>query len=166
MQPVPVDDSLIWEYIDGIISPGDKKLVDTLLEQNKEWREKHAELLQLHQELLAQPLDEPSMRFTKNVMEAISQLHIAPAAKTYLNKNIIRAVGGFFVLTILGMLVTVFANQPAAAPVQSTALDGLADVDFTPMFNNATARIFLMLNVVLGLFLIDRWLAGKRRGWL
>src|SRR5262249_24087542 len=85
----PMEDRL-WEYIDGLCSPAEKTIIDELLATNREWQLKHRELLNIHQLLNSSELEAPSMRFTKNVMELIALLHVAPATKTYVNKNIIK----------------------------------------------------------------------------
>ena len=91
----------LWDYIDGLSSNEEKTVIEQLLEDNREWKEKYHELLDVHQLMQSSELEHPSMRFSKNVMEEISRLHIAPAAKTYINKNIIRGIVIFFVTTML-----------------------------------------------------------------
>ena len=68
------------------------------------------ELLHTHQLLNSSELEAPSMRFTKNVMEEISRYHVAPATKSYINKNIIRGIGAFFLTMIAGLFVYVLAQ--------------------------------------------------------
>src|SRR5690606_32449733 len=89
------DEVRLWEYIDGLSSAEEKSVIEELIENNAQWRVKYKELLEVQQLLQSSELEEPSMRFTKNVMEEISKLHIAPATKTYINKNIIRGLAIF-----------------------------------------------------------------------
>lgn len=56
----------------------------------------------LHQDL---DLEQPSLRFTKNVMEEITRYHIAPAAKTYINRKIIYGIAAFFFTIIIGSVI-------------------------------------------------------------
>jgi len=82
------DEQRLWDYIDGISSPSEKTVIEQLLEANAEWRAKYHELLDVHQLMQSSELEQPSMRFTKNVMDEIARLQIAPATSSYINKNI------------------------------------------------------------------------------
>src|SRR5690349_8004057 len=77
----------LWAYIDGLSE--EASLIEKLVAENREWKEKYAELLDVHQLMGATELEEPSLRFTKNVMEEIARYQIAPATKEYINKKII-----------------------------------------------------------------------------
>jgi hypothetical protein len=96
-------------------------------------------------------------------MEEIAKYHIAPATKTYINKKIIWSIGAFFILMIVGFIIYSLGQVDWTADNATTGkyID-LAKVDYSKMFNNSYVNIFMMLNVVLGLFLLDRYLANKR----
>ena len=155
----------LWEYIDGTCTAEEKQFIDQLIATNNEWRAKYDELLEVHALMRDHlELDEPSMRFTQNVMEEISKYHIAPAAKSYINKRIIWGIGGFFLLTILGFLVYVFAQiNWTTAPSGGSAPFNIDKVDFSKLYNSAYANIFMMVNVVLGLMLLDMYLGRKKK---
>ena len=67
----------LWNYIDVTATATEKTLIEKLIESNAEWKEKYTELLEVNQLLQASELEAPSMRFSKNIMEEISKLHIA-----------------------------------------------------------------------------------------
>jgi hypothetical protein len=152
----------LWEYIDGISSPEEKTIIEKLLESNAEWQAKHRELLEVHQLMQSSDLEEPSMRFTKNVMDDISRLQIAPAASTYINKNIIRGITISFFVLIAGFLIYGF-GQMQWETSESSRLPDLSKIDVSKFFNNTYMNIFLMINVILGLFLLDRYFSDKRK---
>src|SRR5574338_166173 len=79
----------LWEYIDGTLSSSERTRIGELIASQVEWKSKYQELLAVHELLHSTELSEPSMRFTKNVMEEIGRLQIAPATRTYINKRII-----------------------------------------------------------------------------
>jgi len=83
----------LWNYIDGTSAAGERTAIEQLLQSNAEWKAKYHELLEVNELLRSSELEAPSMRFTKNVMEEISRLHIAPATKTYINNRIIWGLG-------------------------------------------------------------------------
>lgn len=103
------------------------------------------------------------MRFTKNVMEEISRLHIAPAAKSYINKKVIWGIGGTFIAMIVGFLIYAIAqiNWSEGTSDNSIGID-LSQIDYSKMFNNNLMNGFMMVNIVLGLIFLDRYLANKR----
>ncbi len=157
------DEVRLWEYIDGLSSAEEKSVIEELIENNAQWRVKYKELLEVQQLLQSSELEEPSMRFTKNVMEEISKLHIAPATKTYINKNIIRGLAIFFITLIVGFLVYGFGQIDWTVQGDTKLPVDLTRVDYSRMFNNDWVNAFMMINVILGLFLLDRYLANKRK---
>ncbi len=165
-KPENIEDRL-WEYLDGAGSAEERLFIEQLIASNGEWKAKYQELLEL-QDLLSHrlELDEPSMRFTQNIMEAISKHHIAPAAKTYINKRIIWGIAGFFICTIIGFLIAVFAqlhwtggNNTDPSFINKINLDKM---NTNSLFNSTYATIFMMINVVLGLVALDMYLRRQK----
>ena len=156
-----IDDRL-WEYIDGSNSVEEKSAIEKLIETNKQWKEKYHELLELHQLVQSSTLEEPSLRFTKNVMEEIAKYQIAPAAKTYINNKIIWGIGIFFITLIIGFLIYGFGQVDWTAGDNNLPID-ISKVNYGKFFNNTYVNVFMMINVVLGLMLLDRYLAAKKR---
>src|SRR5215212_9623056 len=162
-------DERLWEYIDRACLAADRLFLEQLIADNQEWRTKYQELLQL-QDLMAHHLElnEPSMRFTQNIMEAISKEHIAPAAKTYINKRIVWGVAGFFMVSIIGLLIAVIAQMNWSAGGTDSSLINLNKInldkiDASKFFNNTYTSIFMMINVVLGLVFFDFYLNRKKQ---
>ena len=154
----------LWEYIDGSGSVEERTVIEKLLADNQQWREKYRDLLELHQLVQTSPLEEPSMRFTKNVMEEIAKYHIAPATRTYIDKKIVWGIGIFFITLILGFLIYGFSqvnwNTDAG---ESKRIVDVTNVDYSKFFNNTYVNVFMGINVVLGLMLLDRFLASKKK---
>jgi len=153
----------LWNYIDGISAPEEKTVIEHLLESNAEWKSKYREFIEIQQLLLSSELEAPSLRFTKNVMEEITKLHIAPATKTYINKRIIWGIGFFFITLIVGFLVYGFGQVDWTVQGDSKLPVDFGKVDYSKMFSNGLVNAFMMINVILGLFLLDRYLANKRK---
>ena len=163
--PLRSDDmeARLWDYIDGISEASEKALIEKLVNDNAEWRSRYKELLELHQLVQSSELEEPSMRFTKNVMEEISRLHIAPAAKSYINKRVIWGLGFFFIALVAGFLIYGFAQMGASTGEETRLSKDISKLDFSKFFSNTWVNVFLMINVVLGLFLLDNYLSNKRK---
>ena len=157
------DEARLWEYIDGTGEASERSAIEKLVAENLLWREKYSELLELHQLMQSSELEEPSMRFTRNIMEEISRLQIAPAAKNYISKKVIWGIGGSFIAMIVGFLIYGI-GQINWAEGSSTSLKGfdISQIDYSPMFNNNLMNAFMMLNIVLGLIFLDRYLAARR----
>ena len=154
----------LWEYIDGEGSANERSEIEKLIASQVEWKAKYGELLEVHKLISSTELEEPSMRFTRNVMEEIAKYHIAPATKTYINNRIVKGIGAFFIVMIIGFIIYGFAQIDWTAENSTTGkyID-ITRVDYSKMFNNTYMNILMMLNVVLGLFLLDRYFANKRK---
>jgi hypothetical protein len=162
-------DERLWDYIDGACSAEEKLFIEQLIAGNLEWKAKYEELLEVHA-LLGNhlELDEPSMRFTQNVMEEISKHHIAPAAKSYINKRIVWGIAAFFILSIAGFFIYALGQINWTEGTAGVSLINFSKVDFSrldfsKLVNNTYGTIFMMINVVLGLILLDMYLGSKKR---
>ena len=153
----------LWSFIDGVSTSEERSSIEKLLETNLEWKNKYLELLNVHQMLRSTELEHPSMRFTKNVMEEIAKLHIAPATKNYINKKIIWGIGAFFITLMVGFLVYGVAQIDWSAQGSTKLPVEIGQVDYSKVFNNNFVNGFMMVNVLLGLVLLDRVLANKRK---
>jgi len=154
----------LWNYIDGTVSEEEKSFIAQLVATNAEWKDKYRELLEVHDLLNNNlELDEPSMRFTQNVMDEIGKYQIAPAAKNYINKKIIWGIGIFFITTIVGFLVYGFGQVDWTEPGTNNYSIDLSKVDWSKFFNNTYSNIFMMINAVLGLMLLDMYLGKRKR---
>jgi len=156
----------LWNYIDGSIPDAEKSVIEELIRSDAAWRAKYSELLDVHQLLQSDEWEEPSLRFTKNVMETISRTQIAPAAKKYINNKIIWGLGFFFITMLVLVLVYTFSsvfsgNQPSSGPGRiSQELDKL-----NPGFsiNGIVLNLFIFANVVIGLFLLDAVFTSRKK---
>ncbi|MDQ3278097.1 MAG: hypothetical protein M3Q06_07210 [Bacteroidota bacterium] len=156
-------ESRLWDYIDG--SSREASTIKKLIAENIAWRTKYAELLDIHSLVQGTELEEPSLRFTKDVMEEIARLQITPAAKKYINTKIIWGIAAFFITIIVGFLGYGFSQVNWSSSSSSNTAMGIdfASVDYSRMFGNSFVNLFMMLNVVLGLMLLDRYLSMKRK---
>ncbi len=154
----------LWEYMDGTCSVADMQRISVLVERDAMWKEKYQELSALHAGLSKNlELEQPSMRFTQNVMDAVAKEHVAPATKIYINKNIIRGIAAFFIL----MLTTVFGYALATAHGDTSATGLLSKLNFSrvnygKLFSSTTVNLIIAINVVIGLVLFDTILRRKK----
>jgi anti-sigma factor RsiW len=152
----------LWNYIDGTCPPGEHEAISRLIEQDEVYRRKYHELLKLNAEFASIELDEPPMAFTYNVMEAIRTENARQPLKAAINKRIIRGIGLFFVVTISALLVLLLASVHwSAGAGEGTHITNELLPRLKPLFSGPAMEIFLFLDVVLGLYLLDSFLRRK-----
>lgn len=156
----------LWDFIDGVSSAEEKTVIEQLIAHDAAWKAKYRELLEVHELVQSTDLETPSLRFTRNVMEEISKLHITPAAKTYINKRIIWGIGIFFITLIIAFIVYGVAQADWTTGNSNSNInisEKLDKVDIGKFFNNTWVNAFMIINVVLGLFLLDNYLSYRKK---
>ncbi len=156
----------LWDYIDGNGTATERSFVEQLIATQETWRIRYHELLEMQQLVhTAFELDEPSLRFSQNVMEEIARHQIAPATKTYINKKIIYGIGLFFLVMVVGLLGYGLSQVSWSGTGSTRTLPvtyDISKIDFSKFLNNTSASIFMIINVVIGLMLLDMYLGKKR----
>ncbi len=158
----------IWDYIDGLCTPAEKEMVEKLLQSDPAWHTVYLELKDFNT-LVAKTdmIDEPSMRFTKNVMDQVSKYKIAPPAQSYVNKKIIYGIASFFVITIVasilyGISLIDFSSSSAAGSMKIPEVDySKYELNWSQYLNSPVMYVFLFMDVIAGLLLLDRYLRRK-----
>lgn len=156
-------DARLWAYIDGAVSTDEKSIIEKLLETDAAWKTKYRELLAVNDLLKSTELEQPSLRFTRNVMEEIARLHVAPATKNYLNKKIIWGIGIFFIVMLLGFIIYGFGQMSWTSGSESNFSKKISHIDYRKFFNNTWMNVLMMINVVIGLVLFDNYFTSKRK---
>lgn len=155
----------IWEYLDGVSSPKENADLTKLLSEDPVWFEKYTELKSLQELLLNKDLEMPSLRFTKNVMEQISQFHVAPAARNYINKNVIRGITAFFLVMIAGFFIYFLGHLHWTSNSSNNIIPQSVEVNklnLSKMLNVSYITIFIGISAILGLILLDKFLQTKK----
>jgi hypothetical protein len=154
----------LWNFIDGQSSAAEKLTVENLIALDPEWQSTYQELVKANQLINSSELDAPSLRFSKNVMEEIAKYQVARATKTYINKKIIWSIGGFFIVIIAGILVYVMGQIHWTNNGSSDIFSryDINKLDWSKFLSNTYVNIFMMVNVVLGLVLLDMFLQRRK----
>ncbi len=158
-------DELIWKYLDGACTPEEKERVEKLKKEDAAFRAALLERQRLDQELEEQPLEQPSLRFAKNVMERLPELYqrsIEPLVRPLWIKVFFGSLGALF----LAYFVIVFQSLGQAAPQSQGPATRWAD-RFSDLFASLPPQTLSILAAVslayLGLVFLDRFL---KRKWL
>ena len=153
----------LWDYIDGLCQANEKELIGKLLKEDQVWKAKYEELIKVQDWMKMAETEQPSLRFTKNVMEEIARTQISPAAHQYINNRIIWGIGFFFIAMLAGILIYGFSQMLSSPGEATTVSKNIGKIDFSKFFNNNLINVLMMINVVIGLFLLDNYLSNKRK---
>lgn len=147
----------LWDYIDGLSSETERAEIAAKLATEEKFHQLYVQLLEVNQQLTTHlEIDEPSMSFTRNVMEQVHH-EIAPVKlKTKVDHRIIYAIGGFFTLALLSILVYATITASADLTMKMPTLD--LENKFDGLMNATVVRIFLFINAVLLLIYLDSYL--------
>lgn len=153
----------LWNYIDGFCTSSEKAEIEARLAIDVEFHRLYVQLTEVNKQLSTHlEIDEPSMSFTRNVMEQI-QGEIAPVKlKTKVDNRIIYAIGGFFSLTLLAALIYAFATATSNFTFKMPSISLEADIQ--SLLTLTALKIFLFVDAVLLLIYFDSYLRRKSKG--
>ncbi|GAB3924869.1 anti-sigma factor family protein [Mucilaginibacter myungsuensis] len=157
----------LWNYIDGTCTPADRAQIEERLITDVAFKQQYEELVLINAEFTTLELDEPPMAFSYNVMEQIRKQEALAPLKAKVDKRIVYAVAGFFLLAISALLLLTLSNlgwSDNASPSVQTGIKlpvKLTIPDMGNLFNGVWMRYFLFFDMVLLLFLADAYLRRK-----
>jgi hypothetical protein len=159
-------EKLIWEFIDGHCGADERAVVMRQIAEDPVWKNRYIELMRIHDMLHKEELEMPSLRFTKNIMEEIARYQVAPATKNYINKNVIRGVAAFFLVMIAGLFIYFvgqihWSKQATSILIPTYNLEA-SKINWGKLINNTYVNIFIGINAILGLILIDKYMRGRK----
>jgi magnesium-transporting ATPase (P-type) len=110
-------------------------------------------------------LEQPSLRFSKNVMEQLHSLKPAPATNQYINKSIIRGIAVFFIVSIVSFLIYGFTliDWSSQATTSNTTNYKLPAINYSALFSSTWINVIMMIAVIMGLMLMDGYLRRNRK---
>ena len=146
----------VWEYLDGTCTEQEHKKIGHLIETDRTYNTVYSELKSLHFDLSGIELDEPSMGFTRNVMDKIAAAPMPGSMRSLVDKRIIYSIAAFFALSLLVLLATIF-SQVDWTQASSTVLPEykIPKVDYLSFMNDTFLRVFLFADLILGLYFLD-----------
>ena len=156
-------EATLWDYIDGFCNEQERSFIAKLIEENQAWRKKYHQLLDEHQLMQHSiELDEPSMRFSQNVMDVIANEKIAPAASSYIKKSVIRGIAAFFLISLGALVVYMFATVDWNAANNSSSIK-LPEISVGKYMNNTVFYGAGIITAVLALGMLDATLRKKQK---
>ncbi len=144
----------LWDYIDGNCTPSEKLEIETKLAVNIQYYKTYQELIKVNEELNKLDFEEPSMSFTRNVMEQV-KLELKPVAlKTKVDNRIVYSIGAFFALSLLSIFVYAIATSEFKFDMPKMDLSFQLD----KYINRTSLFIFLSVDIVIALVFLDSFL--------
>jgi hypothetical protein len=153
----------IWDYVDGNSSPQEMELIKQLIQSDTEYKSAYQEILELSHSLKGLELDEPSLSFTRNVMEKLQSEPIPGSIKSLIDKRIINGLLFLFVSTIVVLLSIIIVQtdwSQAVLPQLELKLPSVR-VDIPDNMKSWALTGFLFADIVLGLYILDFYFRRK-----
>lgn len=152
----------IWDYLDGTDTLQQRELTEQLIKSDPLYRQVYDECKSFNNLLSAADQDEPSMGFTRNVMEKINQEPAHASLKSLIDKRIIFGITAFFIFTITALLGVLFYqidwSQATGFKMPEFTLPAM---DTSKYLNSTYINIFLFIDIIIGLYLIDGFLRKR-----
>jgi len=146
----------VWDYLDGTCTGQEHKKIEYLINNDQAYRSIYAELKSLHFDLSKIELDEPSMSFTRNVMDKVAGSPVPGSIRSLVDKRIIYSIAAFFAISMIAMLAVTLSQIDWTQPA-STALPEyeIPKVNYLSIMDGTFFRIFLFADLILGLYFLD-----------
>lgn len=155
----------LWNYIDGTCTPVEKLEIEAKLAVNIQYHTLYQELLKVNEELNKIDFEEPSMSFTRNVMDKVN-LELKPVAlTTKVDNRIIYGIGAFFVLSLVSIFIYAGATSDMSFKMDMPKMDFTFDAG--KYINRTTMQIFFFIDIAIALVYLDRILrkgAAQKKG--
>lgn len=154
----------IWNYIDGTCSEQERLLIESLIESDPVYKAAYLELSALNTYFAQIDTDEPSMSFTRNLMDKVKLEPVPGSLKSLIDKRIINGIGGFFLISITAIVVIVLFNINWSAPADASSSSlTLPSINYSSYINSTVLNCFYMFDIVIGLYFLDTLLGKKLR---
>ncbi|GAB4245027.1 MAG: hypothetical protein Kow0027_05120 [Saprospiraceae bacterium] len=157
------DQELLWKYVSGECTAQEEELLKKRLKTDKTLQQEWQRVKATHDSLKQLPLEKPSMRFAKNVMEAIQEQALATG--NLINQSILKNLIGGLVLVsmaIYWIFSRSFGNITDAPLVRDTVHR------FNELLTAIPAKgifyLFSTIAAIMLLFVVDRLLNERITG--
>ena len=152
----------IWDYLDGTVTAQQRELTEQLIKSDPLYRQVYDECKSFNNLVSAIDQEEPSMGFSRNVMERINLEPVPATLKSLIDKRIIFGIAAFFLFTITALLGVLFYHidwsQTAGFKMPEFMMPS---IDTGKYLNRSYLNIFLFIDIIIGLYLFDGFLRKR-----
>lgn len=154
-------DEEIWAYIDGSCNASESQRIAEKIATDDNYAIAFQELSKLNALMASDELEEPSMSFSRNVMDAVAQ-EIAPKKlTTRVNNTIVYGIAAFFILSLSAIFIYILANSSSSNASEFKMPAANFSFDLSHVLSPLSMKIFLMVDLALALVYMDRLLRRK-----
>ena len=153
----------LWDYIDGLTTEAERQVIEGKIANDPQFSDQYHALLAIHQMMQQNELEEPSMSFTRNVMEQVALEPQPLALKTKVDPRVIYSIAAIFILGICSLLIYMLSNSTLS--MQEMAMPTLninVNLNVTDLVNPMALRVFFCVDILLALIYVDRLLRNKK----
>jgi hypothetical protein len=147
----------IWDYIDGNDDAAQRLETERKIAAEETYAVMYRELTAIQQHLLKISLDEPSMSFSRNVMDLVNMETPPVSLKTKIDNRIILGISAIFILVITSIFVYVISQSHFTASKMTIA------IELGKYLNPTFIKVFLFIDIIIGFLYADRLF---RRKWM
>jgi hypothetical protein len=152
----------IWDYLDGIGNSQERELTERLIKSDPGYQQVYEECKSFNSLVSASDQDEPSMGFTRNVMEKINLEPVHASVKTLIDKRIIFGIAAFFLFSITALLGLLFYQIEWSQAVGFKIPEfNIPAIDTSKYLNSSYINIFFFVDIIIGLYLFDGFLRKR-----
>jgi hypothetical protein len=149
-------EELMWDVIDGVAPPEIVTQHAALLQNDIEYKKTFDTLMLLQTQLLQLDLEQPSMRFTQNVIEKVAVPTKATIKPDRAFSILITFLLGLCLVTIVGILI--FNGNTPSKPITLLPNLSLSEKLSSALSSSLIMPIFLVINAGLALMAVDKWI--------
>ena len=162
----PISEEILWQYVDNTLSDAQRLTVENHLKTCETSQALLKEIQTFNAEIAETVIEVPSMRFSKNVMEAIEE-EVSVSEYQPLFRTVWKRMfaSGFaaILLGLVGVSLTVASNSEASWAKQlNEEVSFLGEVLYS--FTSSTFGIVVILSALWLLFALDKLFLSKRFG--
>lgn len=145
-------DKCIWDFIDKSGDGAYLRGIEQKINSDHNWAARYEDLNALSTQLTRLPVEQPSLRFTQNIMDALADVPQPVSAQSYINMRIVKCIAAVFLCIIAGALcyfIAVTNWSPNDLPVTSRTV--AAPISVTAFIQGIVA-----INILLGLLFFEK----------
>ena len=152
----------IWDYLDETCTEQEHQQIAKLIDSDPTYKAFYEEAQLMNADFMLMDTDEPSMSFTRNVMEKVKAEPIPGSLKSVIDKRIIYGIAGFFIISLVAVLAYALLNVNWSTESQ-TAIPKLQipTVNYSAYLSGGVIKSFVFFDIVIGLFFLDSFLQKK-----
>ncbi|MET3113129.1 anti-sigma-K factor RskA [Pedobacter sp. CG_S7] len=151
----------IWEYIDGQLTAKDRAIIAENIANDQTYALIYAELMELHQLICVTELEEPSMAFTRNIMDKVNLVSAPMSLKTKVDTRIIYSLAAVFLLAIVAVSIYAIANSTFTFIKFSNPSFNFS-LNLQQLVSPIALQTFVFLDIILALLYLDRFYRSKK----